>query len=149
MTLHIQRQVFVYEFVLRGRFHHVHIDDSFVQRTFNLHIIRTWSLLASWRALTLKCIIKCSTPRGSFRILDLQKTVSFSHNLVWQNIRYWSCSCPFIPRRFSISCDFFAVPQQLRTSRIILHLIDRSIEMARFTVRRKDFSIHNICHPSL
>lgn len=60
----------------------MHIDNSFIQRTFNLHIVST---VVAWLSLllTLKCMTKCSTPRGSVRMLDLQKTVSNVHGLKW------------------------------------------------------------------
>ena len=64
-------------------------------------------------------------------------------------LRYRSSSSPLVPRRLSVCRDFLAVAQQFRTAWVLPQLVECSVEMARFTIERKDLGVHNICHACL
>ncbi len=124
------------------------VNDAFTQRSLNLLMIRYVKSLHI-RDLTLKCIIRCSTPAPSFRILDLNRGQHMHESFSIPIIRYRSGSRPFVPGWFSIRHNLLTASQEFRTSWILLHAIHGSIKMARFTIGREHLRIHQICHSSL
>jgi len=98
----------------------------------NAVVARTFDLQS-----TLSAGVMRATTCGPFTYIEMHKHVIHSHFVLGNRRGNVSVSCPSIPAGFAKSSDCLAVPQNLKTSRVLADAFDRTVKVRGLAVERE------------